>query len=80
MSIKFISANLNRSLQAALSICCNYFADCRSKKSSWCKIALWPSFCQRHLNLGNYTATCLWNQIKFTKAQKQCRGLTSKEA
>jgi len=36
VSIKFISAgNLNRSLQAALSISCNFFAVCRSKKPSW---------------------------------------------
>ena len=35
VSIKFISASLNRSLQAALSISCNFFAVCRSKKSSW---------------------------------------------
>src|SRR6218665_934060 len=35
-SIKFVFAKLNPSfLQAALSISCNFFAICRSKKSSW---------------------------------------------
>jgi len=35
-SIKFVFAKLNGSfLQAALSISCNFYAVCRSKKSSW---------------------------------------------
>jgi len=57
VSIKFFSANLNRSLQAPLSISCNFFAVCMSNKSSWwqnCSLSSWwqncsLSFCQRHL-------------------------------
>src|SRR6218665_1727553 len=40
-------------------------------------------FCQSHLNLGNNIVTCLRNQIKLAKAQKQCRVMfdsTSTEA
>ena len=73
VSIKFVSDNLNRSLQAAISISCNFFTVCTSKKSSWWQnCSLTQYFCLRHLNLGNNTVTCLSNQIKLTKAQKQC--------
>ena len=70
---------LNSSLLTEITVCRLHYQSAVTSSQSLCqrnpvggKIALWPSFCQGHLNLGNNSVTCLWNLIKLTMAQKQC--------
>src|SRR6218665_17008 len=70
VSIKFISVNLNCNLQAALSISCNFFAVCRSKKSSWWQNCSLTQFLPETSKFGKYLCDLSLKSVKIHKGSK----------